>query len=162
MLAIDVRISQVDRHAVAMAYYLLRQIDVVIKRDHHRNIRPYASAYPPQQLTLGIGKSLGAHGAMQVEIDRINRHGLRQHADQLADDTLKAIVRDVTTGTGMTPDQWHQIVSGTDLVEKPRHAERRVAGSLDDLWAARQRRKLTTFSVVIIIRAHGHEAVSLV
>src|SRR3546814_11348615 len=47
-----------------------------------------------QQLALAVLEILRDAGAVQVEIDRIDRHLARQRADQLAGDPLERVARD--------------------------------------------------------------------
>ena len=44
-----------------------------IQRNHHGNLLANDLAHPGQQIAFGVIFTLGPHGAMQGEIDAINR-----------------------------------------------------------------------------------------
>ena len=101
--AVDMRVGQIDRHAVAVFGHRLGQIDVIVEADHHRNFRSDDGADPAQQFSFAILEIFTHHRAVQIEIDRIDRHRQRQPADQLACDPLIGVAGDDAAGPAAGP-----------------------------------------------------------
>ena len=94
------------------------------------------SAGEGKMLTLAVLEVDRAHGAVQVEIDRVDRQGLRQPPDHLAGDALVGVARDIAAGAAARPHQRQQLVPSRHVVEEARHRERLAWQIAQDLFAA--------------------------
>ena len=108
--AIDVRIRPVAEDAVGQLGHLRGDVGVIVQADDDRNRFTDRCTHPSQELTLGVFEIFGDCGAVQVEIDRVHRQLLREHADHLGRDALERVARHVTARPAARPDQRHVVV----------------------------------------------------
>jgi hypothetical protein len=159
---VDVRISVVDRHAVGASCHRRREIGVVVEADYDRHIRPYRRAHAAQYLAFAVLEIDRAHCTVQIEIDGVDRQRQRQTADQLADDALERVARDVTPGTAARPHERHQFVLGRHIGDEARHAEGFVRQVAQHFVAARQRRTVAYGSEIVKVGVDRDKAIRFV
>ena len=71
-----------------MLHHFGRHVGVQIEADHQRQILADHLAHAPQDFTFAIVEMLGDHGAVQVEIDGIERSGGGDAVDHHLDDAF--------------------------------------------------------------------------
>lgn len=67
------RIGAEGDERVSHRHHERRDIAVQVEADDERNVRPDRSAHPPQQFAFAVIMVLRDHGAVQVEIDAVQR-----------------------------------------------------------------------------------------
>ena len=72
------RISTVRHQCVAVLYHRLRDVGVQIETGDDRNAIAHQASHARQELALAIVEMLGHHGAVEVEIDPVQRTGRLQ------------------------------------------------------------------------------------
>ena len=143
-------------------HHLGRDVGVVVEADGDRHLVPHHRPHASQQLALAVLEGRADHGAVQVEIDRVDRHGRRQPPDQLAGDALVGVGSHQPAGAAAGPQQRHDLVPGAHVAQEARQREAGVGQPLDHLGAAHQRRPVAVAGEVGEVRPPRHEAVGLV
>ncbi len=156
------RIGQVADQRLAELHRLRRHVGVVVVADDDGHVRADRRAHAPQQLALAVLEILADAGAVQVEIDRVDRHLARQRADQLGGDALERVARDDRAGAARGPDRGHQLVPVPHQLEEARQREIRARQPVEDLFVAAERRPVAMRGEIGEVRHAGNEAVGLV
>ena len=156
---VDVRVGAVGDQAVGVLHHLRRDVGMIVEADGDGHARAHGGAHAAQQLALAVLERLAHHGAVQVEIDGVDRHRRRQPPDQLARDPLVGIGRDEPAGAAAGPQQRHDVVAGAHVAQEARQREAGVAEPFDHVRAAHQRRAVAVAGEVGEVRPLGDEAV---
>jgi hypothetical protein len=101
--AVHVRIGAVGDQPVGELHHLWRDIGMVVQANHDGHQLAHRRTDSSQQLTLSVLEVIGHHRTMQVEIDRIQGHGLRQQAHDAARNALEGVTRDHPARTATGP-----------------------------------------------------------
>ena len=111
---IDMGIGPIGRERRRQLDHRRGDIGVEIEAGDDRQIRSHQTPQTPQQLALAIGQMGRDHGAMEVEIERIDGTGGGEALQQLAGDALIGLL----PSTGPEGVAEHQS-SGTEFVALP-------------------------------------------
>ena len=71
------RIGPEDGHGGRVPHHGLGHVGVQVETDHQRHVVSNKGAHPAEQLAFAVFKMLGHHGAVQVQIDRVEAAGGR-------------------------------------------------------------------------------------
>ena len=85
---VDMRIGAVGDQCVRMLHHFRRHVGVQVEADHQRQVLADHLTHTPQDFAFAIVEMLGDHGAVQVEIDGIERSGRGDAVDDHLDDAL--------------------------------------------------------------------------
>ena len=100
---IDMGICPIGRERRRVFDHRRRDIGVEIEAGDDRQIRSHQTPQTPQQLALAIGQMRRDHGAMEVEINRIDGTGGGEPLQQLAGDALIGLLHDRAGRGGGAP-----------------------------------------------------------
>ena len=100
---VDVRIGAIGDEAVGMLDHRARDVGVQVEARDDGNAGADDLAHAREQLALAVVEMLGDHRAVQVEVDAVDRPGLRSRASHLADDALVRVRGDVRRRRGRAP-----------------------------------------------------------
>ena len=107
---IHMRIGAKRHQRIAQRHHLRRHIGMRVEARGDGRIGADHGAHPAQQFALGIREIITDHGAMQVEIDAIQRASLqrmREFGQHNAGDPLKRLPRHRPGRIGEAPHQGH-------------------------------------------------------
>ena len=122
----------------------------------------YGRAHASQHFALAVLERLTDHGAVQVEIDGIDRHRRGEAADQLAGDALVGVGGDEPAGAPARPQQRHDLVLRLHVAQKTGEREARIAEPFDHVGAAHQGRAVAMAREVGKVRPLADKAVGFV
>src|SRR5262245_16298776 len=103
------RVTAVAHESVGGFDHLGRDVGVVVETDRDRNILPEHRADAAQQFALTILETFAHHGAVQVEIHRIDRHSLAEPPNQFTGYALVGIGGHWSARAATGPQQRHDL-----------------------------------------------------
>ena len=135
---IEMRISAVYRHQVAVLDHCRGDVGVQIEADDDRHPSADQLAHAPQQLAFAVFVMLGDHRAVQVEVNRVQRQRLAQPVTENLRYLFECILGHVAARLGGAPGERQQPVtvlaraideSAERYIEPGHGLEQRLAGS---------------------------------
>lgn len=135
---------------------------MIVEADDDRQRLADAGADAAQQLALPVLEVLADHGTVQVEVDRVDGHALRQLADKLGRDALEGIARDHAPGAAAGPQQRHDVVLARHRLQEAGQRERDAAEPRQHVAAPHQRRAVPVAAEVVEVCHRRDECVGLV
>ena len=106
---IDMRVGAIGDQRVRLFDHLRRHIGVQIETDHQRQIRADHLAHARNDFALAIVDMLGDHGAMQIEINRVDRTRRLDAIDDRFGDAFIGVLRHMRRRARGAPDGRHQL-----------------------------------------------------
>ena len=106
---VDMRIGAVGNQRVGMFDHLGRDIGVQIEADHQRQVVADHLAHARQDFAFAVVEMFGDHGAVQVEIDGVERSRRLDAVDHHLDDALKGILGHMRRGAGAAGNRRHHL-----------------------------------------------------
>ena len=160
---VDMRIGAIGDQRVGVFDHLGRHIGVQVEADHQRQVLADHLAHPRQNFAFAVVEMFGHHGAMQIEIDRIERPRRLDAVDHHLDDALKGVLGYMRRRAGAAGNGRHQLPAvGLGRVDKAGQPDIDVAHHLEHIGALRHRRPAAAMHEVGIGRLRRREGVGLV
>ena len=157
------RIGAIGHQRIGHRHHPRRDIAVQVEADDERNLRADRSAHAPQQLAFAVIVMLGDHGAVQVEIDAVQRQRRGDALHQFPGDGLESLGRDMGGGARRAPERRHELpVPPTSGVDEAGSADIHALHRREDRFAARQRRPAATLQERLHSGHAGREGVGFV
>jgi len=154
---VDTGIGPISDDAVGVLDHLGRDVRVVVEADRDRHTPTDRRPNAPQQLAFAVLEGLRHHRAVEVEIDAVDRHGLRQAPDELARDALEGIRRDSPACAAARPQERRDRVPVADRIEKTGQREARIGQRANDLRPTHERRPVAMAGEVRVVGVRGDE-----
>ena len=115
---VDVRIRAIRVESVRVLDHRPRHVGVQVEACDYRHARPDDLAHARQQFTFAIVEMFGDHRAMQIQIDAVDRAGLAQAFQHVADDALVRVAGNLRRRRRRTPHQAQRAVArGVQRIE---------------------------------------------
>ena len=125
-------VGPVDRETVDIAEHPVGQDAVQVERDDDRHVRPDTLAQLLQQVAFRIEFAIGAHRAMQRDIDAVDAIELGEdRGEDFFRELLPACGREWAGAAGAGADRRHDLDIGPRLEDRERAAEFLVLAALD-------------------------------
>ena len=160
---VDMRIGAVGDQCVGMLDHLRRHIGVQIEADHQRQILADHLAHPRQNFAFAVVEMFGHHGAVQIEIDGVERPGGFDAVDHHLDDALIGILGDMRRRTGAAGDRRNQLPAiGLRRFDESGQSHIDTAHHLEHVGAQRHRRPAAAMHEIGIGRLGRRESVGFV
>ncbi len=134
-----------------------------IEARYQRNVLADRLAHAGEDFAFAVVIMLGHHGAVQVEIDAIDRPGRGDAVDHVLDDPLEGVLRHMCRRGRPGRDRRHQLPTiGFRRLDKTGKAGIDLAHDLEHLGAARHRRPAAAMHEVVVSCLRRCEGVGLV
>ena len=106
---VDMRIGAVGDQRIGVFDHLRRDIGMQVEADHQRQILADHLAHARENFAFAVVEMLGDHGAVQVEIDRIEPARRLDAVDQDLGDALVGIFGHMRRRAGGSEDRRYQL-----------------------------------------------------
>jgi len=160
---IDVGIGAVGDQRVGMLDHVRRDIGMQVEADHQRQLLADHLTHALEDFAFAVVEMLGHHGAVQIEINGIERSGGPDAVDHHRDDALERILGHMGRGTGSTEDGRHQLPAVVFcLLDKARQPDIDVAYGAQHIRSLHHRRPAAAMHEIGIERLRRREGVGLV
>ena len=160
---VDVRIGAIGDQRVGMFDHVGRNIGVQVETHNEGQIVADRAAHARENFAFAVVEMLCDHGAVQIEIDGIERPSRPDAVDHDLDDTLERIPGYMCGRAGAARDGRHHLPAiGFRLCDKTRQADIDIAHGPEHFGALRHGRPTAAMHEVIIGRLRRRKGVGLV
>jgi hypothetical protein len=160
---VDVGIGAVGNECVGMRHHLKRDIGMEVEADDQRQVLADDLAYAGKRFALTIVVLFGHHGAVQIEIDGVDRPGRSDAVDHLFHDAFEGIVGDMRRRDRGRRDRRDQLPAiGFGRLDEAGQTDIDLAHDLEHVGAMRHRRPAAAMDEIVIGRLGRRERIGLV
>ena len=160
---VDMRIGAVGDERVGALDHQPGDVAVEVEARDERHVRPDRGAHAPEHLAFAVIEAFADHGAVQVEINPVERQRGRDARDQIVSDRLERLCRDMGRGAGCAPQRRQQGPAGSlARLDEARCADIDVVHAGEDVLAPRQRRPAAALDEGVHAGLARREGVGLV
>ena len=121
-----------------------------------------SGANPPKEFSLAVLEIFRDHRAVQIKVDRIDRHCARERAHEARADAFEGVAGDQAACAPACPDEWCQVVRRAHLADESGHREAAVFQPRDDVIVVDEGRAIPVRRKIGEIGLGQDEAVRLV
>jgi hypothetical protein len=160
---VDVGVGAVGNECIRMLHHLGRDVGMEVEARDQRQVLANHLAHAGKGFAFAIVVMFGHHGAVQIEINSIDRSGRSDALDHLLHDAFEGIVGDMRRWDCGRRDRRDQLPAiGFGRLDEAGKADIDVAHDLEHIGAMRHRRPASAMDEIVIGRLGWRERVGLV
>ena len=160
---VDVRVRAIRDQDVGVFEHALRHVRVQVEARNHRDRVPHHRTYAREQLALAVVQMLGHHGAVQVQIHRVQRAGAADRLDDHAGDSLECFLGDVRRRAGRRPRSRQKLMpAALHALDETRDRQVDAGHTFEYVLPAQQRRPAAAAHELFIGRLARRKSIGLV